>query len=147
MKRLLLLLFIFSGCSMITDSNNLDKIGWELYYVADYSEIDSVPEISIWIKEYVTTKVDSGDYWQSPEETLTLGTGDCEDIAILFINIAYIVFGEKWNLICVDSRSIVEGGFMDHTMVEKDGVIIEPQTGIVIDIAIGYRYEFKELFL
>jgi hypothetical protein len=28
------------------------------------------------------------DYWQSPLETYTLGTGDCEDFAILFMHLA-----------------------------------------------------------
>lgn len=41
------------------------------------------------INEAIEYKVDPEDVWQTPEETLSLGTGDCEDYALL--KRAYVV--------------------------------------------------------
>jgi len=50
---------------------------------------NSDKEIVIWIKNNITYKSDMEvhkikDYWQTPNETITLRSGDCEDLAILF---------------------------------------------------------------
>lgn len=65
---------------------------------ADVPEFDSLDEAWYWINnniEYVRD-IDShgqNDYWQYPAETVELGTGDCEDICILFQDIAIRQFG------------------------------------------------------
>jgi predicted transglutaminase-like cysteine proteinase len=39
--------------------------------------------INTWVNTNIHYKPDVADYWQAPAETLKLGTGDCEDLAIL----------------------------------------------------------------
>ena len=50
-------------------------------------------------EEYVSTHItyiySSYDKWQSPKETLDKGTGDCEDIAILWLYLVYEATGKK----------------------------------------------------
>ena len=36
-----------------------------------------------WLSKNITYKYDKEDYWQSPKETVKLGTADCEDYALL----------------------------------------------------------------
>lgn len=49
--------------------------------------------IDTWIFANIIMKTDKqvhgGPYWQTPEETIELKTGDCEDLVILFIWLCY----------------------------------------------------------
>lgn len=71
MKYALILAFIVLGLGTLT---------------ACKTQTDTVNHISktnTAVNEYLTYRSDSGDYWQSPEESLLYRTGDCEDYAIL----------------------------------------------------------------
>jgi len=48
------------------------------------SKYPSIQQVSIWIYINIVYQADKKEYWQSPNETLELRTGDCEDFAILF---------------------------------------------------------------
>ena len=92
-------------------------------------------EIRDWVANEIEYVSDTGvhgvsDYWQLPRDTLSLGTGDCEDFSILLCSLyraigwneneVYVVIGEK------------EG--MYHAWVKLDVDIIgwqniEPQAG------------------
>ena len=81
--------------------------------VADISD----PALAMaWIHERVRYVSDADvwgrDYWQLPETTLRLGTGDCEDFCILFMKI----MGESCSLVTV------KGGDGTHAMVEYSDV-------------------------
>lgn len=43
--------------------------------------------IQLWVTNNIKYKPDHGEFWQLPFETLTLGTGDCDDIAVLTANL------------------------------------------------------------
>jgi hypothetical protein len=45
--------------------------------------LETPKQVIVWMRRNITYKRDDVDYWQSPEETLSLKTGDCEDYAIL----------------------------------------------------------------
>lgn len=81
MKNFLSLLFttaLFAGCSTIVNNDyvnplvNLDWEGYQKVYLP-YSKARQI--------RYFPEKKDE-DYWQTPEETERLKTGDCEDFAI-----------------------------------------------------------------
>jgi hypothetical protein len=38
---------------------------------------------NIWVNKHITYKADPLNYWQTPDETLQLRTGDCEDYCLL----------------------------------------------------------------
>lgn len=59
----------------VIDRVNAEKKVYQLY--------DDLEELNKAVNSLVTYKLDDSDYWQSPTETTKLGSGDCEDIAIL----------------------------------------------------------------
>lgn len=87
MKRTLLVILTalaLSACSIMPE--------------ADVPEFEDLDHAWYWIKtniEYVSDMEAHGkrDYWQYAYETIELGTGDCEDICILFLDIAKKQFG------------------------------------------------------
>jgi len=65
------------------------------FWQADFDDIRD------WVASSIDYKPDEyrwdGDYWQTPEETLSYGTGDCEDFAILLCSLlrAYGIDAER----------------------------------------------------
>ena len=58
----------------------------------DYSERRLAEVAKKWVYSNIRYVLDSeahgwDDYWQTPYETLRLGTGDCEDMAVLYVSI------------------------------------------------------------
>jgi len=56
--------------------------------VAAKGMLHTITAVGKWVAENITYRTDdevhgTGDYWQSPDETLARGTGDCEDHAFL----------------------------------------------------------------
>jgi len=150
---ILFLCLILTGCTFESPDESNDSKGERMYsniplYYADFGSIYSLDDISDYIGEHVKYKKDIGkDHAQSPQETLTLGTGDCEDLALLFINIAYVTLDIKCDLIRVNTRKIVEGGRTTHaTVLTPDGIIIEPLSGRVVNYTIRYIYFFDDIF-
>lgn len=122
-----LFLFCFSACGGESYSSSLntwkDKIeDWQfrelksidnkdfIYASNDYVvDLATIIKIGNEIKNQITPKLDpvGNDYWQTSDETLLLGTGDCEDIAILIWrnlrnhgfpdDLVYLVVTEKNN--------------------------------------------------
>ena len=70
MKRFFLLPIILLSCSLPVETS-----------------FQSPMDICTWVHENIKYKPDATNYWQSPEETLSLKTGDCEDLAILMIQL------------------------------------------------------------
>jgi predicted transglutaminase-like cysteine proteinase len=64
------------------------------YYPAKWQTEDmvSVEKIRTWVASHISYVFDENahgvpDYWQTPSETLNLGTGDCEDLSILLVSL------------------------------------------------------------
>jgi hypothetical protein len=122
-----------------------------LYNDERFSEIKTFSGICAWLHENVSYMYDFTEYWQTPEFTVKNRMGDCEDYSILYINIAYVLFGVQASLCAVTMenapRTIVEGGMYNHYVVLlPDGRMIEPQNGRECRYTIQYVYSFDELF-
>jgi hypothetical protein len=148
----IILAVLFTSCEPMFNSiidemnyNNID--GMELYN-GDFSDIGEPKDIARWIAKNIGYKYDNGDYWQSPKETMNRGTGDCEDMAILYINILYVKFGIKSDLALIqESRQVVEGGKYNHAVVSlPDGRLISAQGGRECHEKVRFIYTFDEIF-
>jgi len=153
MKRFIVILIAILSLSSCQDMYNeiSDIYYWQTYsdlelYYGDFSKVHSELYISYWISNHV--KYDKSDKVLSPRDILERGTGDCNDYAILYINIMYVKFGKKCSLCLVDtSRNIIEGGKVNHAVIRlPDGILIEPQTGFVSNKRVGYEYPFDSVF-
>lgn len=142
-----------SSCSAVFDmtmdaSNMLKCDGMELYH-AGFAEIEEPDDIARWIYANIKYEWDYVDHWQTPKETMDSRTGDCEDMAILYINILYVRFGVKADMALVndDGRQIVDGGWYNHAVVAlPDGRLISAQGGRLCDESMCFLYTFKDLF-
>lgn len=165
MKKILILFILaimFGSCkhglmSTIVDSYVYGELGRIQYYdFAEYNlpEFSGTKDLADWIESQIDYRSDVVEEFYSPEETLLRGGGDCEDYAILFLNLMHYTMGIKGNLVFVDSddrfRTIVEGGFVNHAVIEIGGTLISPQTGYGYDyfdnVPVRYRYTFDEVF-
>lgn len=128
-----------------------DILHKELKVFSDFEELRD------WASWYIAYKSDQeihgkSEYWQFPEETLELRTGDCEDFAILLCSMlrAYGVPSDQVYVACGFGEDKTRG----HAyLVEKwyRGIwrVIEPQAGVwsglfMMDWATSVSYE--ELF-
>lgn len=75
-KYSVILLLFLSSCSLF---NDYSWIGIE--------EIETMEEALIFMNENISYRLDYQDYWQFPEETFNLKTGDCEDTSALLAHI------------------------------------------------------------
>ena len=150
---ILLVVFAVSGCDHFQDLYFLAKIGdgFDLYYHEDFEKLKSITQITEWVNSNIEYEKDAiGSSWQSPEETLKRGFGDCEDIAILLINIIYVSLGVKTDLVCndVNNRKIVNGGKVNHAEIHYNGTIYDIYTAKPMrNVNIGFMYTFDVLIL
>lgn len=158
MKEIIITVFciLFMGCELESSSMRIDSLIYERIndgsleiYASDYlPDFSTYFNLGFKLRHMIEYKVDIRDEFQSPEETFLNKSGDCEDFAILYINILYVKKGEKANLVLIeDSRTIIEGGNANHAVVQlSNGDLIEPQTGRRVDSDVKYSYSFDELF-
>lgn len=156
MKKISLLVIISClsfSCSLYNDisdsvySSRIKKVA--VYYHEDFEDLHILNDIIKYIQTHVKYASEEGDTWSTAEETLTRGYGDCEDFAILFMNIYYVVFGVESEMVLVDNRKIeeVKEGYVNHALVRLDnGKIISPRGGFTDITPVGYSYSFDELF-
>ena len=123
---------------------------------AVFDDILNVNQIGDWIHWEIEFVADDGDYWQSPSETLRLGTGDCEDMAILHMYIAYVKFGVKLDMARVASKQVTDRIDTPHVEVGTDmGEVVDSDYGgiykrrIYLDdyYNIKYTFTYDDLFI
>ena len=96
MKKLLIIIAIamaFASCNNYVgpEIQNGENIDWIL---------EAVREIDF-VYDWESTGVRGLDYWQSPNETVEIGTGDCEDFAILTMYLMNKYLGAKPQMVLV----------------------------------------------
>jgi hypothetical protein len=168
MKKIIVLIFtcVLFNCAMVYET--LDEFyymqigdGFELYYpeedVVDTSCNTTMvmANITNWIISNIEYSSDGFiDSYASPKETFTTRQGDCEDIALLYINLVYIYTGEKVDMAFVNTkgedttpnRSVVEGGIINHAVVFYKGTCYGPTIPTRTYDTVMYVYTFDELF-
>ncbi len=92
----------------------------------DYSERRTADLARRWVVSNISYVSDSEahgmpDYWQTPYETLRLGTGDCEDMAVLFASIC--------EALGIDTVIVSEPGHVSA------GVLVDAEAG---DVTVSY---------
>jgi hypothetical protein len=103
--------------------------------ITDYDFENDIPEFENIDEtiQYVITNIihipDKQEYWQLPEETYNLKTGDCEDQAILLM---YLL-----NKLQIESEFIATkiSNKAKHSYIYliNDNIYINPQTGTILD--------------
>lgn len=154
MKKLigiLLVVVTLTGCQQVLDEVTDDEYGdrysgISLYY-GDFSSIRYESGIAFWINSHIHYQASS--HLQTLAECVASGHGDCEEKALMYLNIMYIVFHKKGEL-CVVSTSDrkIEAGGQDsnHAVVRYNGIIIEPATGRPTNYNVHYSYSFDHIF-
>ncbi len=107
--------------------------------------------INVRVNQRLTYKIDqlqwnTGDYWQTPGESITLGTGDCEDYAILK---AYLALKAGFTL---DNLSVLTGVLAPNNQPHAVLVVRDESTFYVLDnrsplvMTVDGRSDIKPLF-
>lgn len=128
MKIKMLLLLLFS-CAFPYCEN------W--YNIDLKKEFKDEKEIYNWVIKNIKYKKDDYDFWQLPQESLNLGTGDCEDRALLMMAIYFKVFGKKSEFWLVDTEN---NWMINHAMWIVDGKSIEKK-----DFNAIFKYKFDRM--
>lgn len=162
MKKIIIVValaaLVFTSCDMVVDSVATDLAkGHTMIYREEWKDLTTHREIGLWLSAHVEYRYDDIYEWSDPGVTLARGYGDCNDMAILYMNIAYVALGIEMELVLVEDakidysvpqpmKSIESGGFVDHVMVRYDGVLISPYYGTVVEGPVGYYYSFWQVF-
>lgn len=90
-----------------------------------YQDIDvnSLFELNSWVHNNIEYKRDIYEYWQTPSETLSRGTGDCEDMVILFIDVAKKKFNTQVNAIFMTLKNNIISG---HIAAIQENILYDP---------------------
>jgi predicted transglutaminase-like cysteine proteinase len=105
--------------------------------LTDQPTEDGFDDIRDWVAANIEYKDDEeqwgvDDYWQTPEETLSLYSGDCEDVAILLCTLlrAYGIAGEQMYVaIGVDNAGYGHAFLIENWYLDGEWRAIEPQVG------------------
>lgn len=84
------------------------------YYVDEIIDVGKMTGYDF--KNNMSYKDDPNDYWQLPEESYKLKTGDCEDYAVLFMYLCKV----KLNINCALVMVTSDGG--KHVVVKINNV-------------------------
>lgn len=143
------LLILFSACTISPDEQYERSLSGKSLETNLSASFYRWQDITVWISNNISYKDDPTGYTQSPQETLDLGTGDCEDAALLFCALTFKYLGIKCNIVLVDTqeRQVVAGGPIDHVMVQlPDGNLLSPQNCTIAVYTIRYIYYFDDIF-
>ena len=77
---LLALSFVLAGCYSIKHATEIEEYEVEYEGIPDFTDERVARN---WVVGKISYEEDDENRWQLPHETLTAGTGDCEDYALL----------------------------------------------------------------
>jgi Transglutaminase-like domain len=130
----LLLLLLFAGCAVEPAWDNFH------YSAAIPVEAESLDDLLLWCMNNISYRSDEEvygkSYWQTPEETYRLRTGDCEDFALLFMYLTERTLRLETELIIVGYNSTSA----NHVVVGVGGEWYETTGGFRIIDRSPYTY-------
>ena len=168
---LIILLFSLSSCELYKswENHEIDKTmkervsGHEIFWYdfGDFSDHESMDKTIYYIVQCVIREnveaVETGEERiPGPKETWERGYGNCNGFSLLLANILFVEIGIKVSIVFsvlpeeedTSSRTIVEGGYFNHTAIYYKGQVYEPQNGFPVDdYSICYIYDFNEIFI
>jgi len=111
----------YEKVNSLVDPSDVEDVANGLSAGYDSYDIQEVIAAFDWVQKNIEYKDDPEDHWQSPSETLSLGTGDCEDQAMLVSAIVSELGGNA-------RVNLIEG----HAFAT---VYIGPNSSVVDDVA------------
>lgn len=113
-------------CDGFTQQETRNWISNNITYLSDPPRLFGIPE-----------------YWQSPKETLSLLTGDCEDFSILYIWLNYLNTGEQLSMAILKFPTGYHAG-----VLTGDDKLLEPQSKTKFHTweYLSHVVEFNSLF-
>lgn len=163
MKKFIINTFIIllCSCNLYINKYNDDKFKEKINIPLSTHAIPVRHESQIlnYINVMIDYQLDSNDdKWQSFEESINRGKGDCEDFCIAFSDILKRLFNKESEIVLVDtkktyptgktyqdfvnpnSRKIELGGRINHAMVRVDNKIVDPLNGKIYNAHVSYSY-------
>lgn len=144
MRIIILLFLLVSSCKIIDleeSAFSSKASGHDLSgspFICDFG--DSL-EAAAWIADNIDYRRDKAyDIWDDPEETIERGYGDCEDIALLFMDCLHSSLGARPKLVVGKSYN------MWHVIVEYEGELIDPRSWDPGKFDPEYYFSFKHVF-
>jgi hypothetical protein len=142
-------LLVFAGCAtepaVRPEEVFIEPVlGFDLFY--GYFEVTSIQEIS----ELIMTNMPiiEGNEFNAPETIYNNKAGTKNDFAIMFINIAKVMFNVEFDLAIIDTREYLEGkGYKYHAMISYNGIIYNVyDTKYYFPLEPSHVYRFNEVF-
>lgn len=153
MKNIVLVILAvisLSSCKQVmdygTDCSMRDRYCNIPLYPCNFKQVFNRASIPSWIDYYMDYR-ESSDL-QTPTECMQSGYGDCEEWALLYLNIRYMRFQEKGELCLVQSGRTVEAGGQscNHAVVRYGSTLIDPMNGNEVNYEVCYSYAFDDIF-
>jgi predicted transglutaminase-like cysteine proteinase len=106
--------------------------------------VPSPQGVNEWVNSILRYRSDDGDYWQPPETTLKLGTGDCEDYALL--KRALLIAGgwPKEGIAFMLVNDLVQR--MGHAFVIAGAMVMDSRTNIMLPVFKAVDYAPIRMF-
>jgi len=150
LKKLIGLTILFLVLSSLSgEINRPERRGQARLFYGNFNEINSFEDIAEWIGKNVRYANEYVDHWDDPKVTVLRGYGDCDDYAILFMNIAYVRWGIELDFVAVNRHDRQATNLEpDHAEIRYGWNTYSIYTGRPIkDITyIYYMYTFDEMF-
>jgi predicted transglutaminase-like cysteine proteinase len=101
------------------------------------ADITGINAVNSWVNQQITYVNDPNNVWQKPSETLEIGTGDCEDYAVLKRAILLERGFNDNELIVVVGNDIIQSVVHALLLVYCDHkwVVLDNRTDVVSDAA------------
>ncbi len=130
--KIFIIILLFFGCSQYDecikgDNSNVTVEEKTDYYFDNDLDIKTAYSYFIYIMYNISYKNDKCDYWQLPEETHNLKSGDCEDSVLLYCYLLETKLNIRTNIIMIKKSGEV------HVLANYDKYYIDTVNGYFSD--------------